>query len=221
MKKLLVLLLITSTIFTFACRSKDDDSQTLQSDNTTVMQTEPKTGDTIATMTTNHGEIKILLYTKETPETAKNFVEHAKNGRYDNTIIHRVVWDFMIQGGDIDNKRGRGGYSYHGPGGTLEDEFVDGLEHIPGAISMANRGPNTGGSQFFIVHEGDNKPPLGSDKVGAHGLNGRHAVFGYVFEGMDVVDKIANVETQVDPNSGENSMPVEDVVVEKVEISEF
>ncbi len=110
--------------------------------------------------------------------------------------------DFMIQTGDFENGDGTGGYSYKGPGTALMDEFGEGLEHIPGAVSMANRGANTGGSQFFIVQKSD----------GTGWLDGKHAIFGFVYEGMDIVNEIAAVETDM------YDRPLEDVKINKVEI---
>lgn len=169
------------------------------------MQTTPKEGDTIATIKTTEGDIKVLLYTEAAPETAKNFVELANSGKYENVLFHRVIEDFMLQTGDFQNNNGTGGYSYKGPGTALMDEFGEGLSHMRGALSMANSGPNTGGSQFFIVQKAD----------GTDWLNGKHAIFGYVYEGMDVVDKIAAVETDM------YDKPLKDIKMEKVEISTF
>ncbi|HIA37243.1 MAG TPA: peptidylprolyl isomerase [Flavobacteriales bacterium] len=168
------------------------------------MQIEPQTGDTIALMKTNMGEIKILIYTDLAPETATNFIEHAEAERYDEVIFHRVIEDFMIQTGDFENMNGTGGYSYKGAGTYLDDEFGEGLTHLKGVLSMANSGPNTGGSQFFIVQNAD----------GTDFLDGKHAVFGIVYEGLGVVDDIAAVETASDK-------PVEDVVIESIEISTY
>lgn len=156
----------------------------------------------MATLKTNFGDIEIVLYTEKAPETVKNFMELAKAEKYDNTIFHRVMDGFMIQGGDFENRDGTGGYSYKGPGTQIEDEFGEGLTHKRGVLSMANRGPNTGGSQFFIVQGRD----------GAPWLDGKHAIFGHVESGMDVVDKIASVEVI----GGER--PVEEVVLKSVEI---
>ncbi|MFC1615721.1 peptidylprolyl isomerase [Patescibacteria group bacterium] len=168
------------------------------------MKTTPEEGDTIALVKTNHGDIKILLYTEETPETTKNFTELAKEGKYDGVLFHRIIKDFMIQAGDIEHKEGFGGHSYKGPGTNIPDEFVDELTHVRGALSMANTGaPNSGGSQFFVVHPED----------GTHFLDGKHTIFGFVYEGMDVVDKIADVETNP------KDKPLEDVVIETIEIS--
>lgn len=170
------------------------------------MQLEPKTGDTIATLKTNMGDIKMIIYTETVPETSKNFIELAKAGKYEGVIFHRVIKDFMIQTGDFENHNGTGGHSYKGPGTYLEDEFIPGLEHLKGAVSMAKTPyPDTGGSQFFIVQAEGGTPHL----------NGQHAIFGYAYEGMDVVDAIAAVET------GSMDKPVEDVTIESVEISTF
>ncbi len=194
-----------------ACTPKTDTEQT-KVENTPIvisqlnppetMQTKPEKGDTIATLTTNMGEIKILLYTKDVPETAKNFAELAKDKKYDGTIFHRVINNFMIQGGDFENRNGTGGYTYKGEGTSLKDEINPELSHFRGAVSMANAGPNTSGSQFFIVQ----------NPQGAKYLDGGYSLFGYAYEGMEVVDKIAAVK--------KDSMdkPLEDVVLEKVKI---
>ena len=152
-------------------------------------------------MTTNYGVVKIKLFPELVPETVKNFTELAKKGFYDGLIFHRVINDFMIQGGDpLGN--GAGGESYKGPGTNIPDEFNQELTHLRGALSTANAGPNTGSSQFFIVQA----------EGGTHYLDGRHAVFGQVYEGMEVVDEIAGVKT------GAGDVPLEKVVMEKVEI---
>ena len=205
--------------FSFGCRTKDQISDHIssslsgdeetsepiadapdQATNEQTMQLEPKAGDTIAIMKTNHGDIHLLLYTELAPETTKNFIELANADKYDGTKFHRVINDFMIQGGDFTNHNGTGGHSYKGEGTSIEDEFAEGLSHIKGALSMANAGPNTGGSQFFIVHK----------EEGTDWLNGAHAIFGYAYKGTDIVDKIAEVETKG------ADVPVEDVVLEDV-----
>lgn len=137
--------------------------------------------DYIVTLQTNEGDIKIKLYKEKTPKTAENFFELAKAQKYDGTIFHRVIKDFMIQGGDFENADGTGGTSIWE--NEFADEFAEGLSNVRGAVSMANRGPNTNGSQFFIVHKD------------SQFLDGRHSVFGHVIEGMDVVDKIATQKT--------------------------
>ena len=125
-----------------------------------------------ATLHTNHGAIAIELYPDEAPKTVENFTKLAGDGFYDGVIFHRIIPDFMIQGGDPTGT-GRGG-----PGYTFEDEFND-HKVERGALAMANAGPNTNGSQFFIV-----------TTDAAPWLDGKHTVFGRVVDGMDVVDKI-------------------------------
>lgn len=148
------------------------------------------------TLHTNKGKITLDLYADKTPKTVENFVGLAKDGKYDDTVFHRVIEDFMIQGGDYENFNGTGGKSLWGA--EFEDEFVEGLTHKRGVISMANRGPGTNGSQFFITHA---PTPF---------LDGRHTIFGEVTVGMDVVDAIATTPT--DPMD----RPLEEIKIEKV-----
>jgi cyclophilin family peptidyl-prolyl cis-trans isomerase len=149
------------------------------------------------TIQTNHGTIVAELFSDRAPNTTGNFIELAKDGYYDGIIFHRIIDGFMIQGGDPTGT-GRGG-----PGYTIPDEFGDGLAHDgPGVFSMANAGPNTGGSQFFIT------------LAATTWLDGRHAVFGKVTEGLDIVEAIGKVATDA------NDRPFEDVVMEKVTVSE-
>lgn len=139
--------------------------------------------DYVVTLQTNKGDIKLKLYKDKTPKTAENFFELAKSKKYDGTIFHRVIKDFMIQGGDFENADGTGGKSIWG--NEFEDEFLKGLSNVRGALSMANHGANTNGSQFFIVQKD------------SQFLDGRHTVFGHVIEGMDVVDEIAEQKTNL------------------------
>ena len=180
-----------------------------------------------AIIDTSQGQIIIQLFEKQAPKTVENFVGLAKKGYYDGTIFHRVIRDFMIQGGDP-NGDGTGGESIWG--GNFEDEFSDELFNIRGALSMANAGPNTNGSQFFIV-QNRNMPkryiremePAGYPKEiikrykqgGTPWLDQKHTVFGQVIEGMDVVDKIAKV-----PRNKLNDKPKEDVIINKVTIED-
>lgn len=127
----------------------------------------------IATFETSRGPIKIELYPDKAPLTVANFVNLAKRGFYDGLNFHRVIADFMIQGGCPEGS-GRGG-----PGYRFEDETNNGVRHERGVLSMANAGPNTNGSQFFITH------------VATPWLDGKHTVFGKVIEGLDVVDAVA------------------------------
>ena len=150
---------------------------------------------TNATMQTNHGSIEIELFDDDAPKTVQNFVKLAKDGFYDGVIFHRVIQDFMIQGGDPT------GTGSGGPGYQFEDEFND-HKVVRGALEMANAGPNTNGSQFFIV-----------TTDAAPWLDGKHTVFGQVTSGMDVVDAIEGVET------GPGDKPREDVRIESVTVS--
>jgi len=149
-----------------------------------------------ATITTKHGDIKIELFVKQAPVTVNNFIFLAKEGFYDGTTFHRVIPDFMVQAGDP-TATGSGG-----PGYNFRDEpDALSLRHDKeGILSMANAGPNTNGSQFFITH-----------RPTPH-LNGKHAVFGRVVEGMDVVNKIRVRDPQSDRQPGDT--------LEKVTISE-
>ena len=190
----------------------------------------PISGDTVAIMHTTMGDIKIKLFKDETPKTFENFTTHAKNGYYNGLIFHRVIKDFMIQGGDPMGT-GMGGESIWGR--SFEDEFTPNLHNIRGALSMANAGPNTNGSQFFIV-QADTCPQnmlsqmedltdaytpecakAYAEMGGTPWLDFRHTVFGQVFEGMDVVDKIANCKV------GMNDKPMFDVTIESIEIIEI
>jgi peptidyl-prolyl cis-trans isomerase B (cyclophilin B) len=150
---------------------------------------------TNATMQTNHGSIEIELFDDDAPKTVQNFVKLAKDGFYDGVIFHRVIQDFMIQGGDPT------GTGSGGPGYQFEDEFND-HKVVRGALAMANAGPNTNGSQFFIVTTG-----------AAPWLDGKHTVFGQVTSGMDVVDAIEGVET------GPGDKPSDEVRIESVTVS--
>lgn len=192
----------------------------------------PEKGDTIANIKTNMGEIKVVLFPEAAPKAVENFVTHAKDGYYDGVIFHRVIDDFMIQGGDPTGT-GRGGESIYGR--PFEDEFDLNYRNIRGALSMANAGPGTNGSQFFIVQGPklelgliDQMRELGEDKGypeavadayeehgGAHWLDFKHTVFGQVYEGIDVVDRIAGLEK--DPMD----KPFEDVIIETVEVGEY
>lgn len=188
----------------------------------------PKTGDTVAVMHTSLGEISIKLFPEQTPKTFENFTTHAKNGYYNGLKFHRVIKDFMIQGGDP-NGTGTGGQSIWG--GSFQDEFSPELHNLRGALSMANAGPNTNGSQFFIVQASavpqnmleqmkglaDQGFPAETTAAyaelgGTPWLDFRHTVFGQVFAGMDVVDAIAAVKV------GANDLPAEDVLINKIDI---
>lgn len=167
---------------------------------TNVFEDTTMTQTTTATINTNYGEITIALYDDKAPGIVENFVSLATDGRYDNTPFHRVIEGFMIQGGDYEFGNGTGGDSYKG--GSIPDEIHPDLTHTRGSVSMANRGPDTNGSQFFIVHQDSTF------------LDGRHSIFGQVVDGMDVVDKIAEVRTDV------SDRPVRPVTIETIRIKE-
>ena len=187
-----------------------------------------KSGDTVAVMKTNMGDITIKLFPEYAPKTVENFTTHAKNGYYNGLTFHRVIKDFMIQGGDPTGT-GMGGQSIWG--GSFEDEFTPALHNLRGALSMANAGPNTNGSQFFIVEasevpenmlsqmeklENDGFPKEITEAYknlgGTPWLDFRHTVFGQVSDGMDTVEKIASVKV------GAGDKPNFDVIIEAIEI---
>lgn len=186
----------------------------------------PAKGEKIAVIQTNMGDIKIRLFPEVAPKAVENFISHAENGYYDGLIFHRVINDFMIQGGDPTGT-GRGGESIYGH--SFEDEFDLSARNYRGALSMANAGPNTNGSQFFIVQAKNVDDGLISQMTeladrgfpeevtenykkigGTPWLDFKHTVFGQVFDGMDVVDNIAQVKV------GPQDKPVNDVIIEKI-----
>ena len=172
---------------------EDEGKENVEEDETE----EVKMTNPTAVIETSMGTMKLELFKDKAPKTVENFVKLAKDGFYNGLIFHRVIKDFMIQGGDP-NGDGSGG-----PGYTIDDEFGPGLKHDKkGILSMANAGPNTGGSQFFIILEA------------TPWLNGKHAIFGQLVEGEDVLDAIGSVEV------GANDKPVEDIIMKKVEILE-
>jgi len=148
-----------------------------------------------ATMHTNHGPIEIDLFDDEAPKTVENFTKLAADGYYDGLVFHRVIKDFMVQGGCPE------GTGTGGPGHTFEDEFND-HKVIRGALAMANAGPNTNGSQFFLV-----------TAPAASWLDGKHTVFGQVTAGMEAVDAIEAI-----PTDGRDR-PTEDCKIERIEIA--
>ena len=147
-----------------------------------------------ATLHTNHGAVEVEFFDADAPNTVENFRKLSADGFYDGTIFHRVIKDFMIQGGDPT------GTGTGGPGYKFEDEFND-HKIVRGALAMANAGPNTNGSQFFIV-----------TTQAAPWLDGKHTVFGQVTSGMDVVDQIEGTRT------GGQDRPVEDQRIESLTI---
>lgn len=162
----------------------------------------PEKGEEIAVMKTSLGTIKFRLFPEYAPKTVENFKGLIAKDYYNGIIFHRVIPDFMIQGGDPTGT-GAGGESIWGK--AFEDEFNTNLHNIYGALSMANAGPNTNGSQFFIVQ----------NKEGTPWLDNHHSVFGQVIEGMDVVNKIALVKRD------SSDKPLTDVIIEDLSIEKY
>lgn len=182
----------------------------------------------VATIRTNYGNLTLKLFPEQAPKTVANFVGHAKNGYYDGVIFHRIIPNFMIQGGDPEGT-GMGGESIYG--GSFEDEFSLELFHVRGALSMANAGPNTNGSQFFIVQnptlpyakkelERAGFPAIIADRYADQGgtphLDQRHTVFGHLMDAAsyEVLDAIAKVATDA------SDRPLEDVVIAGIDIED-
>ncbi|MBQ7816059.1 MAG: peptidylprolyl isomerase [Oscillospiraceae bacterium] len=187
-----------------------------------------KSGDTVATIKTNMGNIKVVLYPDYAPLAVENFVTHANNGYYNGVKFHRVIEDFVIQSGDPEGTGNGGNSIWELP---FSDEFSDNLHHYTGALSMANSGEDTNRSQFFIVtslpknitediaalmaEAGWRQEIIDAYKQagGAPNLDYRHTVFGQVYEGLDIAFDISFVKTD------ENDRPKEDVTIESIEIS--
>lgn len=190
----------SSSVATSSANSDNAPAMTNKSfDKAPAMQIDANKTYT-ATLNTTQGTIVISLNAKATPITVNNFVFLAKNNFYDDTIFHRVIKGFMIQGGD---PKGDG---TGGPGYQFNDESFTG-SYTRGTVAMANAGPNTNGSQFFIMQANNDLPK-------------NYVIFGKVTSGLDVVDKIANAPVQMSP-SGEDSQPVTPVKINSVTISEL
>jgi peptidyl-prolyl cis-trans isomerase A (cyclophilin A) len=186
----------TTTNTTTPVPTKVDTIKTETKDTTSTKTTDTK-GKNIVNMVTTMGTIKIKLFTKEAPITTQNFIDLVNKGFYNGIIFHRVIDGFMIQGGDPKGT-GTGGSDK-----TIPDEFGPGLKHSKaGILSMANRGPNTGTSQFFIT------------LAPTPHLDGKHAIFGEVISGMDVVNKIGKVKT------GQGDRPETEVKMTKVTMTD-
>ncbi|WP_430601721.1 peptidyl-prolyl cis-trans isomerase A (cyclophilin A) [Enterococcus sp. DIV0724b] len=235
--------LLTSLVLFAACGPKNekktaDSSATSSTDTKTSESVDlnslelPQLSDTVSEeedlveLVTTEGTIEIKLFPKQAPKTVENFMTHAKDGYYNNVTFHRVIKDFMIQGGDPKGD-GTGGESIWND--SFDDEISDQLYNLRGALSMANagkdeKGNGTNGSQFFIVQNAEDKSDglLKDDypekiidaykKGGTPYLDGKHTVFGQVTKGMDVVDKITSAET------GEQDKPKKDIRIEKINI---
>ncbi len=190
----------------------------------------PVAGEQVAIMRTSMGNICLRLFPEQAPKAVENFVTHAKNGYYDGIVFHRVIQGFMIQGGDP-TATGCGGESIWGA--PFKDEFTPALHNLRGALSMANAGPGTNGSQFFIVQADTVHPGLLSQMAelrdyfpqecedayrqvgGTPHLDFHHTVFGQVYEGMDVVDAIAGVKTNA------SDKPLTDVTILGIDIVDY
>ncbi|MFD2910819.1 peptidylprolyl isomerase [Jeotgalibacillus terrae] len=233
--KLKALLLLSFTLILSACNSAEEEdvqeNAAAEPEYTVVEgypQTDPEAADNepVATMETSEGTITLKLFPDQAPKAVENFITHAEDGYYDGLTFHRVIEDFMIQGGDPEGT-GAGGESIYGE--PFEDEFDPSLINMRGALSMANSGPNTNGSQFFIV-QADTVPEdmitqmeeagfpeqtieIYKERGGTPWLDNAHTVFGQVIEGMDVVDAIATAEAV-------NDQPEEEIVIESITIEE-
>ncbi|MDF2532253.1 MAG: peptidyl-prolyl cis-trans isomerase (rotamase) - cyclophilin family [Clostridia bacterium] len=188
----------------------------------------PQKDETIAIIHTTMGDIKVKFFEKVAPKAVENFIKLAEKDYYDGLIFHRVMADFMIQGGDPTGT-GRGGDSIYGK--PFEDEFSDRLHNFRGALSMANSGANINRSQFFIVQRKEmgeqatqwmqqnnvtsQLQQVYQEKGGTPWLDNKHTVFGQVFEGIEIVDKIAQVEVD------KGAKPIEEVKIIDIEVQKY
>lgn len=229
-RKIFILLALVISMSLVACDKKENGST---EGNVKLNQLEGyREGNIKGKIKTNMGDMDIILFPEIAPKAVENFVTHAKKGYYDGIIFHRVIEDFMIQGGDPLGT-GMGGESIWGK--PFEDEFDVNYRHFTGALSMANSGPNTNGSQFFIVTAKNNvtkdiidqmrEAGVGNgfpeevvnayEKVGGtYHLDGRHTVFGQVVAGQEIAEKISKVEKNA------QDKPLNDVIIEKIEIED-
>ena len=229
-RKIFILLALVISMSLVACDKKENGST---EGNVKLNQLEGyREGNIKGKIKTNMGDMDIILFPEIAPKAVENFVTHAKKGYYDGIIFHRVIEDFMIQGGDPLGT-GMGGESIWGK--PFEDEFDVNYRHFTGALSMANSGPNTNGSQFFIVTAKNNvtkdiidqmrKAGEGNgfpeevvnayEKVGGtYHLDGRHTVFGQVVAGQEIAEKISKVEKNA------QDKPLNDAIIEKIEIED-
>ncbi len=199
---LVIVALVVGGVMFFGNQTKEVDSKDLPAQAVASQKEDTNKNMNTVILKTNKGDITIELFRDLTPNTAENFEELAKSGFYNGTRFHRVIQNFMIQGGDPQSKdlalKDRWGTG--GPGYQFADEIGPENNNARGTISMANSGPNTNGSQFFI------------NTVDNTGLNPKHTVFGRVVSGMDVVDAIEATET------GARDVPLEDMIIESVEV---
>lgn len=214
---------ISSDVRTTDAASSDDKKE--NSSKEADYQTQaPAKGDTTVTISyKDYGDVKIKMFPKEAPLAVENFTTHAKDGYYDNLTMHRVIDDFMIQGGDPSGN-GTGGESIWGE--EFKNETVEYLNPIRGSLCMANAGADTNGSQFFIVQAesidesaleplSDMQKEMYQTNGGCPWLTGGYTVFGQVYEGMDVVDTIASVKTDA------NDKPEQDIVIDHISVETY
>lgn len=229
-RKIFILLALVISMSLVACDKKENGST---EGNVKLNQLEGyREGNIKGKIKTNMGDMDIILFPEIAPKAVENFVTHAKKGYYDGIIFHRVIEDFMIQGGDPLGT-GMGGESIWGK--PFEDEIDVNYRHFTGALSMANSGPNTNGSQFFIVTAKNNVTKDIIDQMreagagngfpeevvnayekvgGTYHLDGRHTVFGQVVAGQEIAEKISKVEKNA------QDKPLNDVIIEKIEIED-
>lgn len=228
-KQVAFLAVLLSVLLGLAGCSVVKPSYHLKVDSNELQFVKPVAGDTIATIKTNKGEIKVLLFPKQAPKAVENFISHAKNGYYDGITFHRAIENFVVQSGSPDGQP-NGGSSIWGL--PFEDEFTDLLHHYTGALSMANSGPNTNQSQFFFVTSEIGK--LSPEQLqamsdagwrqevvqaykeagGIPSLDYRNTVFGQIYEGLDVVFEISKAKTD------DNDKPKKDIIIDSIEISQ-
>jgi cyclophilin family peptidyl-prolyl cis-trans isomerase len=207
MKKVLILTFIFCLLFIAGCKKQTDQLNNNKIDTnvkkiiSTKFPTKTEiTENTTATLKTNFGDIKVKFYPQDAPNTVANFIKLAEEGFYDGVKFHRVIKGFMIQAGDPNSKddKKKQIWGTGGPGYTFENEFNN-HKLVKGSLAMANYGPNTNGSQFFIV-----------TAQATPWLDGRHTNFGQVIEGMDVVEAIENTQT------GVRDIPVQPIIIESI-----
>jgi len=208
---IVIIILIVVFMFMFSANENKYEDMNINTENNNMSKnntqnTENEDKVIFALMKTNFGDIKLELFKEDAPNTVENFVKLSKNGFYNGTLFHRVIPQFMIQGGDPNSKSEN--WSIHGTGGpgyTFADEFNDN-KLVAGTLAMANAGPNTNGSQFFIV-----------TAEATPWLDGKHTAFGKVVQGMNVVKKIEATETTGNQGNPPDH-PMEDIIIESITI---
>ena len=210
---IVIIILIVVFIFMFSANENEYEDMNINTENNNMSKNNTqntKNEDKVifALMKTNFGDIKLELFKEDAPNTVENFIKLSNDGFYNGTLFHRVIPNFMIQGGDPNSKNND--WLTHGTGGpgyTFVDEFNDN-KLVRGVLAMANAGPNTNGSQFFII-TAESTP----------WLDGKHTAFGKVSQGMNVVKKIESAETTGNQGNPPDH-PIEDVIIESIEIIE-